>query len=634
MAFFDMRIFSIAFTMVVTATVALISFALGFIIYSVSHPVFELNALDHVQQAQPTILLDDTGVEWARFYSDRKEPISISVIPDHVIHAFLAAEDRSFFNHAGISWRGIFRSLLVNLYHRKKVQGASTITQQLVRLLYFDANKTFIRKIKEQCVALLLERQLSKQQIMEMYLNNVYFGCGIYGIAAAAQRFWKKQVSDLTIDEAAALAAIMKSPQKYCPLLFPLSCKQRRDTVLRGMFYCSFINQEQLDNALKMPLEMVTAEVVCAPHAKEAIRGFLEPIVGADALYKGGLVIQTTINKDLQIRANELFKNHIIQLRSSMMPEIDGSLMTIEVKTGQIKAVVGGFDFSISQFDRALQAKRQFGSIFKPLIYAAAVEKGINFSMTEVDEPLEITMNSIAWRPENFSNDFKGQMTLAYALSHSNNIVTIKTLMKIGTARVIELARQVGITAVLQPYPSLALGCLDGTLKEAVGMFNIFAHNGLYLQPHLVRWVKDKWGTKIWKKNSDAVRAISPRVCGQVAKVLSSRLAKLKKRSPHALLTDAIGKTGTTNNCRSCWFLGSTPHYTTGVYIGCDDNRSLGRHVYGSATAFPLWLKMQELLADCQQQFVYDPSLRELIIHEKTGAVCSFADQSALSILV
>ncbi|OQA35133.1 MAG: Penicillin-binding protein 1F [Candidatus Dependentiae bacterium ADurb.Bin331] len=610
------------------------AFLLGILFFFLIYPTIDVASLQNDIQSRPSIVLDDEGNELTRFQIERCDPVQFSAIPEHVIHAFLAAEDRSFFHHAGISFRGIIRSLFVNLYQAKRAQGASTITQQLVRLLYFDASKTFVRKIKEQVVAILLERQLSKHQIMELYLNHVYFGCGIYGIGAAAKRFWGKTVEQVTIDQAAVLAAIMKSPQNYCPLLFPLSCQQRRNIVLNSMMQCKFITFEEYKDAMQKQLAIVDHSIMIAPHAKEWIRYFVEKEFGRDKLYRGGLVIQTTLNSAMQKDAIEEFKKQIVHLREKMMPEIDGALICTEVKSGEIKALIGGYDFSISQFDRAHCAFRQFGSIFKPIVYAAAVENGVQFFETEIDEPFEMVQENSVWKPDNFSNTFDGQMTLAYALSHSNNIVTIKTLLKIGVQKVVDVAQRFNFSARIVPYPSLALGCVDGTLKEAVGMFNVFANNGIYVEPHLIRWIKDGMGTKIWKMKIEQRRVFNSRVSDQVAKILSLSFDRLQKRFPQLLECAAIGKTGTHDKCRSCWHIGSTPTYTTGVYIGCDDNRSLGRNIFGAKTAFPLWLNVQQKLPIVKKQFAIDPSLREITVHERTGKPCAKDDANAITIFI
>ncbi len=565
-------------------------------------------------------MLDDEGNEWARFQLDKRKPTSIEHIPQHAINAFIAAEDWNFFKHHGISIKGILRSILVNLYYGGKVQGASTITQQLVKLLFFEQKKTFSRKVKEQLYALLVELQFSKGQILQTYLNHIYFGCGIYGVEAASQRFWQKSAKDLTLRQAATLAGIVRSPGNYCPLIYPLSAQKRRNTVLRKMRRLKFITQEEYELAAGDVVRTKEARepMRLAPHVKEQIRQFLEKIVGKKALYSDGLTIKTTLNTTIQQQAERAFKEHCEQLQKTI-PGVDGALISIDVKTGGIRALVGGYDFATSKFNRALQAKRQLGSVFKPLVYAVAVEQGAKFSDTQVDEPLEIMQGTTIWSPNNFDMKFRGQMSLAYALSHSNNIVAIKTFLNTGIMPVIELAKKCRLQGQLNPYPSLALGCIESTLQEAVGMFNIFANHGVYVKPHLISWVKDQWGTKIYKHEHEQERVMSSKVSGQVAKVMELGLKRVRKRFKIWPNAQVISKTGTTNDSRTCWFTGSTPTLTTAIYIGRDDNGSMGGNVYPIKTALPIWLALNGSIEHAQKEFVFDPLLKEVLIHAKSG---------------
>lgn len=614
------------------------SFLLGAVFFIGQYKVIDFAALEHYNPGTPSIVLDDHGNEWARFALDRRDPVQLEQMPDHVIKAFLAAEDWKFFQHRGISFKGIARSLLVNLYHGRRVQGASTITQQLVRLLFFDAAKTIKRKIKEQIFAVLVERQFTKEQILQTYLNHVYFGCGIYGVQAACQRFWGKDVSQITIDEAAVLASIMRSPKHYCPLVYPLSCQKRRNVILNSMRKLNFITAEQCATAQAVEVTTQNAKKYdgCAPHLKETLRMFLEQQVGKQQLYNGGLVIQTTLNKKTQQAAEKSFTRTIGALKKSIMPQVDGALISIDPKTGGIKALVGGADFSVSKFNRALQARRQMGSIFKPLVYATALQQGATFADIDVDEPFELEQHGSMWKPNNYTMTFDGPITLARALSRSNNIVTIKTLLNVGAKNVCRLAKKCHIQGPLYPYPALALGCVDATLQEAVGMFNVFANNGVYVEPHYITWIKDKWGTKIYKIEIASEKVLEPRISGQVAKVLTLGLQRVRKHYPPPWLrSEAISKTGTTNDSRTCWFVGSTPRLTTAVYVGPDDNRPMGKNIFPLRTAFPIWLDVYRATDKKRDTFSYDSSLQEIIVHEKTGKQLSHAQKSgAISILV
>ena len=620
--------------------VLLISFfffliASGAAFYIFTHHTVDFSPLAHYNPGYPSILLDDEGKEWARFALDRREPISLSAMPAHLKNAFIAAEDWNFFSHPGISLKGIIRSLLKNLWHRKKVQGASTITQQLVKLLFFDSQKTFKRKIKEQVYAILAERQFSKEQILETYLNHVYFGSGIYGVEAAAQRFWGKHAAQLSIDEAATLAAIIRCPGHYNPALHPEAAQKRRNVILNSMKKLGFINEEEYQAAYVVVLKIEPQEAgALAPHLKECIRIQLEDELGKNMLYTGGLQIQTTLNRKMQELAQASFAKHIQEYKTTMIPEVDGALITLERKTGQIKALVGGYDYGSSKFNRALQSKRQIGSVFKPLIYAVAMEHGAQFTDTYVDEPISIEQHMAVWQPNNYNNRFDGSMTLAHALVCSNNIVSIKTLLATGIHPVVQLARKCRLPDPIHPYPSLALGCVDASLKDVTGMFNVFANHGVYAQPHMILWVKDSWGKKIGKYYAVTERVIPEWVADTVAKVMEHGIKRWRKAYGQELIGhDVICKTGTTNDCRTCWFAGSSPDYTTAVYVGCDDNRSLG-DVYPLKSAFPIWLDLHAQLTPSQKHFTYDKTLRPVHINQWTGRQTSAADVDAIEILV
>lgn len=594
----------------------------------------DFTSLARYNTGKPSIVLDEHGQEWARFQLDWRDPIALQEVPQHLIDAFIAAEDWAFFDHNGISIKGIIRSTLVNIWRGYKAQGASTITQQLVRLLFFDTSKTFTRKIKEQCMAIIVEKNYTKEQILETYLNHVYFGCGIYGVEAAAQRFWGKSVRNITVDEAAVLAGIMRSPARYNPLLCPLSSKQRRNNILALMHKLSFIDTQTYDTMTQKELVLNKNQQPClAPHLQEHIRLALEEQLGKKMLYTGGLTIQTTLNKKIQTAAQEAFHKQCAHLKKTIHPSIDGGLITIDASSGAIRALVGGFDFKASKWNRALQARRQMGSTFKPLIYACALQQGMSFSDTCLDEPVTFTQTSGAWSPGNYHGGFEGEMTLARALSRSNNIIAIKTLLRIGYNAVIAVAKTCGIQAQLNHFPSLALGCVDGSVKEVVGMFNIFANNGMYVEPHALVWIKDSTGKKIWRHKPEKVQALPAHVAAPVTKVLEIGLNRIKSYVPGSWIDSAvISKTGTTNDWRTCWFVGATPDYTTALYIGRDDNKPLGVNVWPLKTAFPVWLELHRVLPVTHTLFANANAFPVVYINEWTGKKTSAHDPQALPI--
>lgn len=610
-----------------------LSFLSGSFFWLINHKSVDFSVLENYNPGKPSILLDDEGNEWARFELDKREPIKLNIVPDHLIQAFLAAEDREFFDHNGVSIRGMIRSTLVNLKNRRIVQGASTITQQLVKLLFFDSRKTFKRKIKEQFFSLLVEMQFTKEQILETYLNHVYFGCGIYGVSAACKRFFNKSVTEITPSESAVLAGVQKCPAVYCPLLNPEASQKRRNLILQVMSELNFITSYDFEVYKNEPLVLNRPNVkIIGSHIKESLRQQLEDLVGKEILYTGGLKIQTTINKKLQKISEQKFYNKFTELKKTLGEDIDGALVSIDVKSGDIKALIGGYSYKESQFNRAFQAKRQMGSIFKPIVYAAYLKQGNNFSNVENDEPLEIISGASVWRPRNHTRKFEGQMTLARALSLSNNIITIKALLSAGYESVVDIALKSGIREPINRFPSLALGCVDVTPLQVAASFNVFANSGKYVKPNLLKWVKDGLGNKIWSCKCKEKVALESKISDQVAKVLEIGVKRYLRKN--SLDFEAIGKTGTTNDSRTCWFSGSTPELTTTIYIGRDNNTPLGKNIYPVYTLFPIWFEVNKKFVPLNKKFARDPSLKEIFIDWGTGKEVSSSEPSAVSILI
>nr|MBA2307216.1 transglycosylase domain-containing protein [Candidatus Dependentiae bacterium] len=602
--------------------------------YVAEQPWVDFSVLEYYNPGKPSLLLDDEGNEWGRFQLDKREIISLDQIPKHLIYAFLAAEDWGFYAHSGLSIKGIVRSMLVNITNLRRAQGASTITQQLVRLLFFEPKKSFKRKIKEQLLSLIVERQFTKEQILETYLNHIYLGSGIYGVEAAALLFWGKHASEVSVAEAASIASIVRYPQRYCPLYDSESNQKRRNLILKNMFTLKFITKEEYEEAVKKPVILLKRDFsILAPHLRETLRITLEKLVGKRKLYTGGLRIQTTLNRAMQKAAEASFNTHLALLNKKYNSSLEGALLSLEGSTGAIKALVGGNSFQLSQFNRALQSRRQMGSTFKPLLYAQALLEGKSFTDQEIDEPYTLMMSSKEWRPGNANDLFEGPMTLARALSTSNNIVAIKTFLATDRKKVISLAQACGLNP-LHSYPSLALGCIEASLSEMVAMMNIFAHQGVYREPHSLLWIKDQWGTKLWKAEPITRKVLSPQISSQVAKILMHKIEQSRKKDPSTWFAcDAFGKSGTTNEFKTCVYIGATPGYTTGVYLGRDDNRPFGR-AFAARTSFPLWKKFNKAINNSRMHFLFDPSLQEQTVHAIFGTPCEDSDPYALPLLV
>ncbi len=600
------------------------AFCLGAFFFLFEKEWVDFSSMEYYDPGKPSVILDDEGKGFARFALDKRKPITYDKLPDILIKAFVSAEDWNFFKHCGISFKGIIRSFFVNLYHGRVVQGASTITQQLTRALFLSYDRTILRKIKEVFLAFQIERHFTKEQILELYLNNVYFGRGIYGVEAACQRFWNKSALEVTVDEAAVLAAIAKSAFLYSPLNSPLSAKRRRNIVLSSMLKLGFITQDQYKAAREKDL-VVEDNIPGNPvrlYIQEWIRTWAENKWGRDVLYKKGLKIKTSINLKMQKLAEDVFCQKIKESRVSAGEELNGGMIAIDSATGKIKAAVGGYDFKESQFNRAFQAVRQIGSTFKPFVYTAALKNGLHIDDTMVDEPfvLQVGENNF-WRPRNWTHSFDGPMTLLRALTLSNNIIAIKVFLKVGAEKVIEWAKKFGFKNEILPYPSSALGTAEATVEDLAASFNVFANCGTYVKPRLVEWVKDEWGTKIWENDEVKWRVLDSKTNSKMINALSQRIkrARLILNPDTWIDTEAIGKTGATNEAVSTWFVGSTPELTTCVYVGRDDSKPLGESVFASKTTFPIWLDFNKSLKSEKKHFYIDPDLQEVAIDWITG---------------
>ena len=607
-----------------TITFIFLCFLSGAFFYLFEREWVDFSIMEYYDPGKPSVILDDDGNELARFQLDKRKPITFDQLPDKLVKAFVAAEDWTFFSHNGISLKGILRSFLVNLYHRRVVQGASTITQQLAKLMFLSYDRTFLRKLQEVFLAFQIERQFTKEQILEIYLNNVYFGWGIYGVETACQRFWNKSVLDITIDEAATLAAVAKSAYLYSPLNNLYRAKIRRNIVLGNMLKLGFITTEQHQQATENNLA-IEDHIPGNPvrlYIQEWIRTWAENKWGRDVLYKKGLKIKTSINLQAQELAEQIFCKKIKEIRDELQQHLNGGMLSIETDTGKIKALIGGYSFKESQFNRAFQAVRQVGSTFKPFVYTAALKNGFNFTDIMIDEPFELEMSGgQVYKPKNWTNAFDGAMTLLRALTLSNNIITIKLFLKLGATNVIEWAKRFGFKNEIFPYPSAALGTAEATVENLTASFNVFANYGTYIKPYLIEWVKDEWESKIWQHEKTSWKVLDSQTNSQMVHALSHRIkrAKLLLNPKTWINAEAIGKTGATNKASSTWFVGSTPELTTCVYIGRDDSKPMGKNVFASKTAFPIWLDFNRSLNFKKKHFYLDPGLKEVNINWFTG---------------
>lgn len=575
--------------------------ALG-VLYAFLRELPDLSLLQN-EPAQSTRLYDVNGQMISQFWLEQRTLIPLSKVPQNLQEAVLATEDVRFYKHWGIDFLGVFRAFLMNIKAGRVVEGGSTITQQLARNLFLSRDQTLSRKVREALLSLQIERNFTKKQILEMYLNQIYFGQGAYGVESASRTYFGKHAQDMTLDECAMLAGMPKAPTNYDPYKNPLAALQRRNKVLNNMAEEGFITLQEATNAKNQPLELRKIEVQTAPYFVEYVRQQLEAKYGTHTVYKGGLAVYTTLDLKIQEDAQRALtrglqdaENVSRRTRPGGIPvnqPIQGAMLVLDPKTGAIRAMIGGRDFRESVFNRAVQAERQPGSSFKPIIYAAAIENGYTFADVFLDSPAVYTDPGTGkeWRPANFSGKFRGPTTLHTALMYSINMVTIKLLEKLGIQPVVNLARRMGISTPIKPNLSLGLGTSEATLSEMCAAFNVFDNQGIRVEPFSILSVKDASGRVLESNSPVAQEVLDPQTAYLVTHTLKDVIDQGTARIVRRLGFNrpAAGKTGTSNNNIDAWFIGFTPDLLCGVWVGYDARQSLGSRQTGGTTAAPIW---------------------------------------------
>ncbi|WP_279009609.1 transglycosylase domain-containing protein [Synergistes jonesii] len=542
--------------------------------------------LDH-QPSLATTLYDRNGKVITQLFQENRTWVKLDAVSPWMVKAILAAEDSSFYEHSGIRPVAVIRAGLVDIFHRGAKQGASTITQQLARNLFLSSEKTIIRKAKEAVLALRLERIYTKDQLLEMYLNTIYMGHGAYGIEAAAKTYFGKQPKELGIDESAVLAGLVAAPEKYSPFRHAKNSHVRKAYVMRRMLDLDWISNEDYKRLIdKKPAlvkrrnrETSSLSLDGAPYFVSYILfNQLLPVYGTDKIYRGGLKIHTTIDLDIQRKAEEIV---------SKMPH-EGALAAIDPNTGEIIALVGGRDFNKSKFNRATQAYRQPGSAFKPFVYAAAIEQGYRGIDHILDAPLEF---SNGWSPTNYSsNKYDGEVTLMTALAKSINTSAVRLAQIDGIERVAGIARRLGITTPYLPDDlSLALGSASLTPLELLVAYSAFANNGYRVKPYSVREVLSRNGDSLEQNGPSMESEISSTTAVEVRSMLQQVTAWGTGTRAKIDGYETFGKTGTTNDYTDAWFVGGVPGLVAVVYVGNDDHKPLGGRSTGSVAALPVW---------------------------------------------
>ncbi len=681
-------------------------------IWYISRDLPPLDLLQDHQPSQSTRVYADDRLLVGQFYVERRILIPLTEIPPTLIHAVVAVEDARFFEHPGLDVIGILRAAWTNIRRGGKVEGASTITQQLARSLFLSPERTYSRKIKELILAYKMELVLTKEQILEMYLNQIYFGQGAYGVAAAAQTYFGKEVGELTLAESALLAGLPKSPNNYSPYKNPERAKARQEHVLERMGDAGFITEEErtaaVTEGLLSHLRRPGTEDI-APYFLEHVRQQLMAKYGETQLYKGGLEVFTTLNTALQqvaettllngLRAldkrqgwrgpignqdptdvpgpavgpskppkegdiltgvvTKIGRDHVVvkaehlegtldfkdmawarrrlrgpdptkdfvvvanvkgllkagdvievglktlkgeeaQFVLEQTPAVEGALIALDPRNGAIRALVGGYDFNRSEYNRAVIAHRQPGSAFKPIIYATALNTGLSPASLVLDAPVvyEDQEQDKIWKPENYEKRFFGVTTLRDALMHSRNLATVRLLDRVGIRNVVEFSGAIGINSPLTQDLSLALGSSSVTLLELTSAYGVFANQGLRVEPFVISAVQDPTGGLLDNNLFEPRQVISRETAYLITNMLEDVVRRGTGQLARGIDRPIAGKTGTTNDYTDAWFIGYAPNLAVGVWVGFDDRRSLGETESGAHAALPIWLDfMKQALA-------------------------------------
>ena len=513
------------------------------------------------------------------------QPLRYEDLPADLIAAVTAIEDRRYFDHIGLDPRGLMRAVLANLRAGRTVQGGSTLTQQLAKNVFLTPERSFKRKAQELLLAFWLEARFSKQDILALYFNRVYFGAGAYGVQAAAETYFNRPVQSLTLGEAALLAGLLKAPSRYAPTRNPEGARARAQLVLRAMVETGYLNKTEMADWAAQPVEIVNRSSDAAHYAVDWTLDQLPDFVGRP---KADLDILTTIDPRLQLAAERAIKNVL---------EADGearkagqAAMVVMTPEGAIKALVGGRSYATSPFNRATSARRQPGSAFKPIVYLTALEAGLKPADIYQDTALEID----GWKPKNYDETYRGAVTAGEALSKSLNTVAVQISEEIGRQQVIDMARRLGLTTPLRAHPSLALGAYEVTLLQLTAAYAHFANGGVQAVPHIITTVLSGSGEILYDRSPPfPLPVVAPHHIGALNVMLRDAVENGTGRRARLAGLDIAGKTGTSQNWRDAWFIGYSGALVVGVWVGNDDGSAMNK-VTGSNLPAQIWRAFME----------------------------------------
>ncbi len=658
-------------------------------------PVYEL---EDYSPSLTTKVFDKNNNLIYEFSVEKRQLVPLADIPVDIQNAVIAMEDREFFEHSGFSLKGIFRALMSDILTGKAAQGGSTLTQQLSRGVFLSKEKKLIRKVREIFLAVQIEHAFSKQEILQLYLNEIYMGEGAYGVKTAAKRYFDKDLQDLTLGESAMLIGVIPLPSRYNPFSNPEQAKLRRSLVLNSMLEMGFITEDEARkaNAEPLPTKKGTASKP-GLYFIEHIRRILEPKYGFDTFWKGGLNIYTTIDIEKQAIAEKIMDEKLneydkkiaenlgIELvddsiakeegmgeqeenkeeteqdakKQQDYPKLQGAFYMRDVKTGAIRVMVGGRNYEESRFNRVTQAKRQPGSSFKPYVWMAALEKGYTptstirdldmvfyfdgnnwnmfdeakdqYSLSLASQPFMYTKDFDVWAPKNFGGNSSGLSTLRRALELSKNLVAINLIDAVTPKRVIDVARRAGIKGNLPNAPALALGSAVVTLEEHLNALSTFANKGVHVDDYAIERVEDQNGRVLERHIPFEKQAFKPQDAYLLINMMKGVVARGTGGAARALGRPIAGKTGTSQNHRDMWFIGMTPSYAAGAWMGYDDDTSQESGKWtGGGTVAPWWTSiMQELLKDEPvEDFPVPDGIEFVFVNTETGKLALPADRN------
>jgi len=608
---------------------AAVAFATGLILlFSAYRSLPDIEELvKSYKDSEPTIIYDSKGKQVDLITKRRGEPIHIDEIPENMKNAVIAIEDKRFYTHHGFDMRRLGKAVLVNLSRGRAVQGGSTITQQLAKNAFLSNEKTFLRKVKEALITLEIEKRYEKDEILEKYLNEIYFGSGSYGIKEASRSIFDKDVSKINLAEVAILAGVPNRPSKYDPrknldkaiergqLVLKLMLKQDFITELeyeRAMNH-KFVYEKDLKNSGKSKyvsaiLDKRSKRYFKSPEFTDIVEDELVEMFDEKTVYEGGLKVYTGLDADMQKIALETFNNYKPFTNNS---KLQGALVTIDTETGYVKSIVGGKNFRSGNFNRAISAKRQPGSAFKPFVYYTALEKGIAMNELRGDSAEKYG----DWQPKNYGNKSYGEITILQAIENSVNTIAVKLLKEVGISSVISNFKKTGVSIDIPKDLSIALGTMSITPMELATSYAPFSNGGYSVQPIFITKIEDRDGNVLYEQSIVKKQVLDSENISLITHMLKDVVSygsgrRARVRTANGKYAEQGGKTGTTNDNKSAWFAGVTPEYATTVYIGYDDNTSMPSYASGGSIAAPLWGEYYQAMIN---RGVYTPGDFEFI---------------------